>query len=490
MLMLAVRPGFILAILFVLFNHVTLRVIDSVLSRVVSLAYYRRVYTGRPVVVASADIIPFTSYLLENALQPINMYALSVKLSFIVAITMMTQRINSGVTKRYDQMTVMSTLQFDPSSDTIEKHELNARRWTTAGECRQQNESGIFYYSIVFNLSKILKNTTLSPGNNKDLPSLDYSTLLCLSPPYVEPVREPIMKVLRCSKKTKASDCNSRNEVSKQLTSTTSSTEKTARLHREGSEVRTVRLKEYNDAIIEKIWNDYPNPTLTCTDLYYGTDREDPDMKHTNTECLLVCKTDVETIVEMWHGKIDSSEENYEVNLTRYYPGAVFNGSVNLGVMVKAIVLTEARQDMNWDALSWTIFVNSLSHKSYLTTVAVWKEDEKLQMQTMIPRSSLITGGVLLLTTFLSVLGLHFVMKGDRRPRFNTINGLSSIMREEKVSTENSMAQAQLAIVGFRELSPGHLHFGVLKHFADFVHPRYPRHAQPMVALPEKTLSH
>lgn len=82
------------------------------------------------------------------------------------------------------------------------------------------------------------------------------------------------------------------------------------------------------------------------------------------------------------------------------------------------------------------------------------------ETRTAIPIYVIVIISVLLLITIVARIATNLTIEKDERPRLNTINGLSSIAREESELIGASLVQGRTMSVGIMKLEGSEGHFG------------------------------
>lgn len=309
----------------------------------------------------------------------------------------------------------------------------------------RENDTAVFY-QVAFNLSgnKILSNETEVPNAEDGLFEIDYRSLLCLSPERVANPR-PIMKVVSCSHLGSTSCANSsllkRTLKMGQQTLASYKFDITA-----GSGKIGYGFLVMNSDDVKLGFPEYENPTLYCLQQCVGLysrccrRRGETNCRKIWTPCLMVSQSATHTLFERW---IITNEFENNVSMIRHYPGPVVEGIFNFGRNRAVVALLDIRTSMAWWEFAGAILTESLVYR-YRPTMYVMKRGST---RTFIPTYSIILGAAILLVVFTGCVLYWFTLRHDRRPRFNTVGGLSSILRKEVFQCGNSLQKGGAVVV-------------------------------------------
>lgn len=453
-----VQPGVISALLFIFLDIFTVGILDIVLARLVCLAYYRNINEGKPVSVKSADIPGLSNYLLGQSLSPINIVALGTKLVLLGVVLAANMSIQTRGTKTNIESR-NATFAFDPTDNEREvggNYKVR-RRLETSKSCFEEDGDELIYYPLRFNL----KNGTVLEGpdfpaaeNEKEMYDVDDATVVCMSPSQVGNY-ESMVTVLGCTRK----------DPGQCLTVISRNTTKDVSIDYEEGETYsgeiTHRYLNFDEAGVRRLWSEYDNPVLTCLTTQIGVTKNSESSKYSH--CLLVSIEDEEdeTIVERWilspAGKGSSKEFD---EFVMEYPGIRFKGKVEFGQLAAAQYLELPFPFTDYRTLSGDLVAQASKYEYSPKSVELL-----VKVETPVTVIGYWAVGMVVGSILIVVLGLIItviLLRKDTRPRFNTINGLSSIVREEHEPSGRSYTAGESAVLGLRFTNADSLHFGPL----------------------------
>lgn len=421
MLELNVQPGIVAAGIFVFFELITLSLLDASLSRIAVSQYYRRIYRGEPIRIESADVLGVTTNLVGSRLDAVNVVIFLVKLCVVIIVF----NINGEIEIIPAKSNTMYSFAFNTTTPRFGTDPTLTRKWSEVRRCSTKNQDEITYYRLGFNL----QNGTEAPENPEIFPkfasafNISDATVRCLSPSFVRE-HQHLVKISGCST-LGTYNCNHdapfiRNYNYSERGRIKSRTYGSVRSVTSVLKKILVYVTEYDTAKLTEIWPEYSNITLICLkSLLEHSERTSARYN----PCLLTSNDGSTTTVEQW---ILHDHDN-SLSFTRYYPGPVFEGNIVLYREQLLPVLLNLVSKMNWEALSALVVSHSLKfeRKPYSFT------STRGRGVTVISSFSIYCAAATVFLTVTTSIIVRFTIGRDRRPQFNTINGLSSILREE-----------------------------------------------------------
>lgn len=435
MLEIQVQPGFILAFIFIAFDVGLLAVVDFILARSLSELYYRQIYKGAPIDIKSADIPGVTNFLVGRQFSLPNVMAIFIKLAFLGCTFYIDYSLTSehrGVLK-----TTHGTFEFDPSENEWGGRYYRSveRRRSELSNCRKVNKTGesITFYYLAFDLDNnngLVDEVPKTPV--KSTIGIKDRSVTCLSH---ENVRNPIpaVQIVGCSR-VQTRSCWNTTVAHRGATLEISPSFETWTL---GLRKLTYRRTIFNSEKVKSIWPEYGNGTMTCYEGYVHTSRFGITPY---TICLVFASIEHRgTLVEVWH--YDTGRKQ----LSRFHPGPIFAGSVKFGPSSYSLITKSALNNFNWEALSSNIIADTAVYKRRKFEFVSKQETVTF---TVIPTASLVIGSVMIAVVVLSIIVFNFVLPRETRPQLNSINGLSSIAREEYQPTGCSLVSGPPVSIG------------------------------------------
>lgn len=451
-----VQPGIITAIFFIIFDVITLSLVDMTLSRLACEMYYRRVMRGETMVLKSADIPGVTSYLVGRRLDITNISILLVKLIFLAVVF----QVNLDIESIPQQVSTTHSFGFNGSAARLGDDTTLTRKFTEMRRCSRWIGNNVTYYRLAFNLldgAKVAENPEFFLKFSSHY-HVNESTLHCVSPQYVsEKDAQTVAKVVGCSK-FKARDCSDTSVANLSVNANALKpimTYISSPPTRNPMESIKFRIFEYADSDVRSIWTDYENPSLTCSDNNSTRANETSSSTIRFTYyCLLTAQSSTHTLVERWV----MTGNNTDVQLMRMYPGPIFEGSFEIGRAERAGTLVHIILPVNWQGLSAIVVTHALVFEERQLTFSV-KTGDPL---TVLPQQSFICAVVAFVLSLVGTVVIWLVGRRDTRPRFNTLDGVSSMLREEHNPKGKSFVRGSPACVA-QYLGKGELlQFGVV----------------------------
>lgn len=441
-----VRPGYVSAFYFVLFELFLTSLVDNILSHIVNYLCYRDIYRGIRIDLKSADIPGITACLIGKRISVINILVLMVKCALLAMIFVMDLTIESS--EVHSQETRSATFMFNASDSQWENqiHIIN-RPYSRLQYCRKLDlETGeIIYYSAAFNLENgtVLQDETSFLHHDNSY-NVDGSTFQCLGPNDVyEEYVVSNLRVAGCSTRTKYY-CTRRDETTKLWQHefyTGPFIVSPYTFNRETFDDSSIEFM--NQTIVDEIWSELNFPTLVCLKKTLpGKAGSKHPYGETQTDCLLSGKVSrTETLLEHW--RYDSNDSK----LHRYYAGVILEGDVDIGRSVRISILWYLSRAVDWAVLSSLLLSYSVVYEPIQRRFTRIGEIE--YKVTVIPDFAIpLAVSVVALAVIIQLVTCCTIGK-DTRPRLNTINGISSVLREEKQPTGRSLRHGRPATLAW-----------------------------------------
>lgn len=457
-LQLPLPPGVLSALYFVLFDLVLLSFLDVVLARIVCSLYYRQIYRGRALYVKSVDIPGVTTFLLDQRFALPNILVLLIKLSLLACILLVDLNINSIVITSKTSHFRTGTFVFDPSDIRWQGKRSVAvgRQWEAMRNCHQINTSSaeIAYYALVFQLEGNVTVEEDLSEDYQDFVDVNTSTMVCLKPNNVlsEDV-QVIAKVLGCSQNFGPTMCENGTRVYKETSvqSVTNPYPYDVVSWEAGSANVSVKVWHIASDVLSPLFPEYNSPNMTCSQSRIGPTETS---KRFYTGCVLVDKVNGTTLIEQW--RMDSQRQI----MWRDYPGPVFDGDIDIGTIKRITLLENFFFDYDWKRYSGSIVADSGIYQQVPKSFTQLGQPE---IVTSVPVYAIALAATLVGFSILLRVAVAFTVGEDSHPQFNTINGLSSIAREESEPTGRSFHTGQSMTIGVYHRN-GHIaHFGPLR---------------------------
>lgn len=465
-----VPVGALSAMLFILLDVFTVGILDIVLARVVCLAYYRNISEGKPVSVKSADIPGLSNYLLGRSLSVINIVAILTKIG-LLAIVLVANITIDAVSFRTINESRQATFALSPSDAHIAQNYnyLVRRRPENMKTCMKVNDDqSITYYEIRFNLANdvVLDDTDYGSASDEEgMYDVDDSTVICMSPSKVANPKK-LITVNGCTRindsDTSPNSCLNVIQVKKNAPS-----DRFVENEEYDGDIKNM-YRDYDQDVVDALFEEdgYEKPLFTCLSTKIGIAASGNAIDSDFTHCLLVSylpRAD-ETIVERW--LLTRTDEDNVFEFTLEYPGIRFDGNYSIGRLASARYLQLPFPFTDYRTLSGELISQAADYR-YLSSgdnnvgkLDALKVGETI---TIIPKYAiaLVFGAVA--AVIVALLVTVFLLWRDKRPRFNTINGLSSIVREEHSPSGQSYVAGESALLGLKFTRDDRLRFGPLQ---------------------------
>lgn len=436
-IVLNIRPGLISALYFLLFDLVLISIIDTVMSRVMASYYYNTVFNGRQLAMKNADIPGVTTFLIGNVFSWVNIVALALKISVLVAVFIIDLEI--GAMEAVEKKRIDRSMYFRFNASDSYWNNLRPSIYSNSREsydCRViETNDAIMYYSNVFDLAgNISVNDKLLHSNmhNNSAYEIDYKSVQCLAPGKVVPRNViPTMRVLGCSK-VNSKNCQFYNLVTAYARTGRTGDELFGTLDSAGTNI-TQKMIYTLDVQLEGEWVAYKNTELACVYRIAGSVRGKMKKQY---RCLLFAEYSpfddrAGTLVEYW--KIKTAEvhnhtdilRNNRLRIERAYPGPVFEGNISIGLYQKAYLcfLIWGRENRyNWATLSGILVGNAaVPAQKKLSITALGK----VHQQTVIRMYAAYIIFFLIIITVVSSAIVCFKLGLRYQPDLSNINRLA-----------------------------------------------------------------
>lgn len=444
---------------------------DSVLARVVCLAYYRNINDGKPVSVKSVDIPGLSNYLLGRSLSITNIVAILTKLA-LLAIVLVANITISTVSKETITTPLDARFKLSPADTFIkEGHVFQVRRRPESmKQCFLEDDKtqSLTYYEIRFNLAdgKELKGNDYGEAGELGKYDIDDSSVLCMKPGKVSKKKE-LITVIGCTKDKYAPSPKSCLNVVQERRRAPG-----PELYVETEEYGvTIKhfYRDYDSGEITRLFPEHKDPVFTCLSTKIGvSNTQDSTYAH----CLLVAfQYDTDgvvnvTVVERW-AVVKTDTEGQE-DFMLEYPGIIFKDEFKLGRLGSARYLERPFSFSDYRTMSAELIAQAADYEYLGGTVegSVGKLktlEGSNKPLTIIPKYAIGLVVAAVAAVVFALLVTVIMLRSDKRPRFNTINGLSSIVREENTPSGSSYQAGESALLGLKFTRDDRLRFGPLE---------------------------
>lgn len=453
---LSIQPGIISALLFIFLDILTVGVLDIVLSRLVCLAYYRRINEGQPISVRSADVPGLSNYLLGRSLSIINLAALLAKLTLLAVVLASNISIQSRGTRTSIQNRD-ATFTFDPTDkyrNSSLYHKVR-RQPELSKACLSEKDGQLIYHPLRFILRgdvKLEGSDITDDQSEQNMYNMDDSSVVCMSPAQVSDP-QVLVKVLNC---TRASQQDCMRFLFSPVSKDGTFMQKNNRPEEKYEGLFTNMFVDFDQDDVKMVWSEYENPQLTCLTTEIGSDGNGKPLARSN--CLLVSVNESanETMVESWRLEETSTSTQFLLN----YPGILFEGVIKLGRQAAANYLEVPFVLTDYRSLSGDLVAQGAQYQFEPQRIkALERVDDPVTVIGLWSVGMVIGSVVLVLIGYVVTAML---VHNDSRPRFNTINGLSTIMREEHVPGDREDCPSKSVVLGLHFTNADSMHFGPL----------------------------
>lgn len=470
---LQIPSGYVLAFFFILFDVLCLALVDVLLIRLSCSLYYREISEGRSLNIRSFDIPGVVTYLVGKATSFANIVTFSLKIIVIVFIFFINFNVESAKDgERFSSMDFTATFDFIPTNEEwnnasrIRAVERSPEfsRWSCKDHPDPEDPYKVTFYRTAFSLSNsaILLNETDIPNATAAQYPIDSTTLLCLSPKNVsEKYIRPILKVLGCSKLIPDQNCYNSTKISRTIDAQINVSSARYFSVPAGTGKIGYGFKSMNETQVKKGFPEYSNPKLHCVLQCLGLtgpccgNRRDRNCRKSVTPCILVEKNEKynTTLLEKWY---ITENSGVNIRMERMYPGPILEGLIDLDTNRAGVSLLDVDTNSNWWEFAGVILTDSLVYRYNPQKYDI----RYTATPTEIPPETIILGALTLCVVIFGSIAVYFTIGRDNRPRFNTVNGLSSILREERFPTGHSFREGNIAILGLSREPSGRVRLG------------------------------
>lgn len=445
------QPGVLSAIAFVTLEAIAIGLIDYATGRVLSWYYYRMLAKGQKITLQEANVPGVTRYQIGRRFAIHNIFATLVKIVVLAIIFYINLSITSRTIRRETYPIEMSTFVMSSSDDAWDRDRNYTvrREYDESRSCYERNDDEITFFPIVFNLTNnvVLENDDQHPNqNSSQYYFVNVSTIICANPQnMIDP--KPLAKIVGCSRKVSGGCRNSTDVVVP-----TNSTDNVLWISNGDSKIssgeRFYNVTIFDPDDVQKWFPEYTKneTSFNCLSYYVGSIQ---DEQRRNTECLLVYRPGKQTMVEKWRLYYDSSLDDLIFFL--HQPGPVFEGDISFGegVLFSVLRIVDSDRFSRDDYVKLGANLVALSSEFVGRTKVYLPEEKTVSSMPVVAIGfafAIFTGAI-----FASVLVIIAVMR-DSRPRFNTIYGLSSVMRHHFLKAKDERntltEQRQHPIIG------------------------------------------
>lgn len=489
-LSLNIGNGFVSAFYFIFLDLILLTNLDSILSRFISYRYYRQIYNGQKVKLRSGDIAGVTNFIVGSCLSPLNISALCVKLLFISLVFILD--FNIFVEPINPTVRVLSTFGLGPIEFGTgeEFYPMVARTLDTTKNCydlqsrRDPKDNTITFYHMAFNLTngnKFLKNEIEArPPLGLPLKRVfpNRSTITCLSPRNVEHPK-PLVTVIGCSAlgRNESSSCNMPANISRKADlhsemfgyNSLKTPDQYSYRHPFTTRNYTFQIFNFQADKLQEAFPEYvgngQETSMFCMKTAFSqrnlTVNQTKDNLIFTTWCMLKAVHNETTLYERW------DYNQHADKLSRMFAGPIFNSLFYSPPVQLMFHTMDARLNDNWLSTSQKILQQSLVYKFNDTNITLVRGSPT---RTIIPTRAVVLFVIFTLSIVcMQVMVRVFVDKRNNPPQINTINGVSSIGREERFPSGYSLHKGPAMELGFAETAKGVVHFGPIRSVGDAV---------------------
>lgn len=429
-----IGPNFVSTLYFVLFTLIVLPLVDDVVTRLVNYVAYKNIFRGQPIRLESADIPGITTGLLGKWFSPTNVVALLLKcvllgIIFVLDLNIETFEVHSREVRQ-------ATFVFNASDSQWRQRKPTVNRpFSRLQYCRKLtvNTGEITYYGTAFNLrnDSLLTDQNATRGSTTNDSSIDGNSFQCLAPQQVyEHYVVKNLHVKGCSL-VQQKFCTSQDPVSLAWPGSFNG----------GSFVISPLLYDrytFDDAKVpfvdqvqvQSVWTSLASPSLVC--LIKQLPGNSSGIGSTETDCLLHGRTqDTNTLLEHWKYVPDANE------IHRSFAGILLRGDVDIGKSVRISMLWYMHQDADWSVLSALLLGYSMVYEERPMNFTRIGEVE--YAVTVIPDYAVPLICALVVSAIIAKVIVCLTIGKDKRPPINTINGISSILRQQVFRSVNSL---------------------------------------------------
>lgn len=466
------KPGYLSFIYFVFLELFGIALYDYIFRNLAQIAYVRRIKKGFPIKAQHCNIIGISDYLVGGYLTTINVIITVFKISLLVIIFYIEYAISDGIDQRTSTSYLTANYYFNETGARWDRQNRDPRTlvlipFQQVRDCYTYDAENftIDFYRTAFNLTddmseqqlfdqyKDVNFSDVSSFNN--ITTIRNETLQCLSPEFVnKSSSEMNAKVEGCSQIFNISNCfdgslvavNVPNDVNISELSSVPSV-----IPEDDFNVTVDIISDFSEqfAMMDQR---YDGSRVWCMRKGSSTRNEQKILFSFACIVQLYNSTSGHTLLERW---THDEETN---TFIREFPGPLFKGQLQLAGE-QAVYLLAYYGSWNWLSFS-TFFVAQAT--SY---IGAQSNVEKIIGQDRYV--SVTTDSLILLLAF-CVVGVvtSFVVGRSVRqstfPQINSLDGLSSVMREESEPTGRSLEKGKPVVLGLTQRDRT-VHFGPIR---------------------------
>lgn len=459
-----VSPGVVSLLYFILLDLTFLTLFDIVFAKLAALFYLRRIRSGKPLKVHSSDVLGLSTYLVGSYRTPINIIIIIIKLLLLSAIVFVDLNIGSDQVKITAPLATSGFFNFDPSADAWDNGSFRAveRRFERVRTCKYRNPESeqIEYYALAFNVTGLPdEQTTLDTEitTNRTLIPIDPGSEQCLGRNLVLDTSElRTARVMGCSRYL-TTFCRNGTVVVKDDVDLPFLPGDRYEIFAVDYGVITINyeVRRFSDAAIPYFPSSYQNISFNCFRNIFGIMGIRMDIFET---CILTASYNdgADTLIERW------DYDRTRRQLYRFFPGPVFQGRFDVGVRQQILAVQHVVEPRNWEVFSSTLVADAAVYEK--KSMQVTRITDEV-LVTVLPWSALIVTIVVGLLAISFRVAAIFFLGSDELIQLNTIDGLSSIGREENQPSGRSFKSGKHMVIGLtsRDGQRAVAHFGPMR---------------------------
>lgn len=469
-----VSPGVLSALLFIIMDILVIGLLDVVLTRIVCIVYFRKVNNGQPIVVKSADIPGLTHFLIGSPWSLVNMAAVLCKMALLGVIFYGNLDIGDSILKPVNDnrdatfdIRPNDTILSDPGKDYAVRRRFDRSKFCMI---RYQGNASLDYYPIRFNLvgdKKLEEDVVFDVSESNPVRyDINDDTIECMSPNMTDNEIK-LLRVVGCTRLDDEDPSRCKSVVSQNISRRGDYNAIDIQPRLGGKLVS--EIYKYSEDDINEIFKDYPSFTKRFTCL--ATNIDDGVKPVEYVHCLLVAFNETtpsapQTIVERWVVEQFNSERNFVLP----YRGIIFDDIFDFSEAAAANYLENLYIESDYESMSGDLIAMSSIYRSFpadnKTFVRFKQKNDSEQAFATISQWVVWLLAACIVIILVAFVVTTILLRFDKRPRFNTINGLSSIVREEYVPSGQSYNDdGNKVILGLRFTKDDKMHFGPIEDY-------------------------
>lgn len=422
-----VQPGVLSAIAFVTLEAIAIGLIDYATGRALSWYYYRLLEKGEKITLQEANIPGLTRYQIGKRFAFHNIFATIIKIVALGIIFYINLSITSRTIRETTLPVSMSTFVMSPSDARWDRGRNMSviREYDESRACVEIDEDNLTFYPIVFNLSDGVKlDDDSKPLGPNDSPyEINRSSIVCANSQNVMNP-SPLARVSGCAPKTSDGCKNSTwIRVPIKYNSTVPWLSNGGAWYKQNE--RYFNLTEFDPDDVQKWFPQFPsrNTLFVCLSYFVGSQQEN-QLRY--TDCLLVYRPGEETWVQKWRYR--RFDDINEVGFVLLEPGPIFVGDFAFERTISVGLLMMVDEDVfgRDDYLKISSNLVALSSE-FIGSTQVYFPNEKTV--SSLPVVAIGLAFVIFTFAVFSAILVIVALLHDSRPRFNTIFGLSTVMK-------------------------------------------------------------